>query len=194
MFQFSISPIPSFSWIILCMKQLSRIRFCFENKLTLLLLNSLFCLNWFYLLYILPSVSYIWTDDIASNYRSHLNIDFHRYLKSIHPKADEEVLLDILANTENNVQKASEKLSKMGYEKRDTTQPKVTNRDLEEQVLREQRERENTPPVLPKFKSNEEKAKSMNHNKYQLSNSSIPILKLCLHLQFAINCKPNIQM
>lgn len=72
MFQFSISPIPSFSWIILCMKQLSQIRFCFENKLTLLLLNSLFCLNWFYLLYILPSVSYIWTDDIASNYRSHL--------------------------------------------------------------------------------------------------------------------------
>lgn len=86
---------------------------------------------------------------------------FRRYLKSIHPKADEEVLLDILATTENNVQKASEKLSNMGYEKRDTTAPKVTNRDLEEQVLREQRERENTPPVLPKFKSNEEKSKSM---------------------------------
>lgn len=83
-----------------------------------------------------------------------------RYLKSIHPKAEEMLLLDILANADNNVQKASEKLSAMGYEKRDTTAPKPTNRTREEQVLREKIERENTPPPQPRLKSNEEKQKS----------------------------------
>lgn len=83
-----------------------------------------------------------------------------RYLKSIYPKAEEEILLDILANADNNVQIASQKLTNMGYEKRDTTAPKITNRDLEEQVMRDRREAENTPPPMPRFKSNEEKAKS----------------------------------
>lgn len=84
-----------------------------------------------------------------------------RYLKSIYPKAEETLLLDILANADNNVQKASEKLTTMGYEKRDTTAPKVTNRDREEQVMKERKEAENTPPSLPKCKTNEEKTKSM---------------------------------
>lgn len=83
-----------------------------------------------------------------------------RYLKSIYPKADETLLLDILANADNNVQIASEKLTTMGYEKRDTTAPRVTNRNKEEQVLKERREAENTPPPKPKIKSNEEKQKS----------------------------------
>lgn len=69
-------------------------------------------------------------------------------------------MLDILANADNNVQKASEKLGAMGYEKRDTTAPKVTNRNIEEQVLKERYEAENTPPPQPKFKSNDEKQKS----------------------------------
>lgn len=81
-------------------------------------------------------------------------------MKSIYPKAEETLLLDILANADNNVQKASEKLNTMGYEKRDTTAPKVTNRNIEEQVLKERYEAENTPPPQPKFKSNEEKQKS----------------------------------
>lgn len=70
------------------------------------------------------------------------------------------LLLDILANADNNVQKASEKLMSMGYEKRDTTAPKKTNRDREEQVMRERMEAENTPPPQPRLKSNEEKQKS----------------------------------
>lgn len=70
------------------------------------------------------------------------------------------LLLDILANADNNVQKASEKLSTMGYEKRDTTAPRPTNRTLEEQVLKERIVAESTPPPQPRFKSNEEKQKS----------------------------------
>lgn len=90
-----------------------------------------------------------------------MNIYIFRYLKSIYPKAEEMLLLDTLANADNNVQKASEKLTSMGYEKRDTTAPKKTNRDREEQVLKERIEAENTPPPQPRSKSNEEKQKSM---------------------------------
>lgn len=83
-----------------------------------------------------------------------------RYLKSIYPKAEEMLLLDILANADNNVQKASEKLTLMGYEKRDTTAPRSTSRNREEQIQKERIEAECTPPPLPRLKSKEEKQKS----------------------------------
>lgn len=83
-----------------------------------------------------------------------------RYLKSIFPKADETLLLDILANADNNVQIASEKLLSMGYEKRDNTAPKLTNRNREEQVMRDRKIAELTPPPQPKIKTNDEKIKS----------------------------------
>ncbi|XP_043648473.1 uncharacterized protein LOC122616945 isoform X4 [Drosophila teissieri] len=50
-----------------------------------------------------------------------------RYMKNIFPKADEELLLDILANADNNVQFASEKLISLGYIKRDMQQPHRPN-------------------------------------------------------------------
>lgn len=83
-------------------------------------------------------------------------------MKSIYPKAEEMLLLDLLANADNNVQKASEKLSSMGYEKRDTTTPKLPSRGREEHVQKEREkfEAENTPPPQPRLKSNEEKQKS----------------------------------
>lgn len=50
-------------------------------------------------------------------------------MKTIFPKADETLLLDVLANADNNVQKASEKLITLGYTKRDfAPPPKLTNR------------------------------------------------------------------
>lgn len=42
----------------------------------------------------------------------------YRYLKSVFPKVDETILLDVLEQSDNNVQKASEKLVDLGYEKR----------------------------------------------------------------------------
>lgn len=68
--------------------------------------------------------------------------------------------MDILANADNNVQIASEKLLAMGYEKRDTTAPKLTNRNREEQVMKERKIAENTPPPVPKIRTNDEKNKS----------------------------------
>ncbi|XP_030372228.1 uncharacterized protein LOC115622429 isoform X3 [Scaptodrosophila lebanonensis] len=51
-----------------------------------------------------------------------------RYMKNIFPKADEMLLLDILANADNNVQFASEKLISLGYAKRDVQPHKPNNR------------------------------------------------------------------
>ncbi|XP_075151441.1 uncharacterized protein LOC142225536 isoform X2 [Haematobia irritans] len=42
-----------------------------------------------------------------------------RYMKMIYPKADETLLLDVLANSDNNVQTASEKISSLGYTKKE---------------------------------------------------------------------------
>ncbi|XP_031631280.1 uncharacterized protein LOC116345757 isoform X4 [Contarinia nasturtii] len=103
-----------------------------------------------------------------------------RYLKSIYPKAEEMLLLDILANADNNVQKASEKLSSMGYEKRDTTTPKPTNRAREEQILKEKIERENTPPPQPRLKSNEEKQKIKNQLKGRYKDVAGRIITMAL--------------
>ncbi|KAM8709593.1 hypothetical protein ACLKA7_016407 [Drosophila subpalustris] len=50
-----------------------------------------------------------------------------RYMKNIFPKADEMLLLDTLANADNNVQFASEKLISLGYIKRDMQQPHRPN-------------------------------------------------------------------
>lgn len=44
-----------------------------------------------------------------------------KYLKNIFSKADETLILDVLANKDNNVQKATEELMSMGFAKKDTT-------------------------------------------------------------------------
>ncbi|KMZ00950.1 uncharacterized protein LOC6738965 isoform X2 [Drosophila simulans] len=58
---------------------------------------------------------------------NHIRLLLKRYMKNIFPKADEELLLDILANADNNVQFASEKLISLGYTKRDMQQPHRPN-------------------------------------------------------------------
>ncbi|KAF5276467.1 hypothetical protein FQA39_LY06536 [Lamprigera yunnana] len=46
-----------------------------------------------------------------------------RYMKFIFPKADETMILDILSNNDNNIQKVSEILLDMGFEKRENAKP-----------------------------------------------------------------------
>lgn len=71
-------------------------------------------------------------------------------------KAEETVILDVLANVDNNVQKASDQLIRMGFEKKDmAAAPRLSNRKKEEQAKRELVEP--TPP--PKIKTAEEKKK-----------------------------------
>merc|ERR1719427_1516697 len=78
-----------------------------------------------------------------------------RYLKSVFPTVEEYLLLDVLANSENNVQKATDKLSKMGYVKRETpAAPRLHAKKKEEERLAEKR----TPlPKPPPIKTDTEK-------------------------------------
>ena len=46
-------------------------------------------------------------------------------MKSVFPTVEEYLLLDVLSNSDNNVQKAADKLVKMGYVKRDTPSKKL---------------------------------------------------------------------
>ncbi|XP_070499731.1 uncharacterized protein [Chironomus tepperi] len=81
-----------------------------------------------------------------------------RYLKSMFPKCEETIILDILASCENNVQKASEQLIRMGYEKKEITPaPRLSHRKKEDTAVKKQQYVEPTPP--PKQKTFDEKKK-----------------------------------
>merc|ERR1719312_1223697 len=79
----------------------------------------------------------------------------NRYLKSVFPTVEEYLLLDVLANSENNVQKTADKLSKMGYVRRETpAAPRLHAKRKEEERLAEKR----TPlPKPPPIKTEKEK-------------------------------------
>ncbi|XP_058170402.1 muscle M-line assembly protein unc-89 isoform X3 [Anopheles ziemanni] len=53
----------------------------------------------------------------------HIRMLLKKYMKSIFPKAEETLILDVLANADNNVQSASQALLKMGYDKREQPVP-----------------------------------------------------------------------
>ncbi|XP_045542006.1 uncharacterized protein LOC106717087 isoform X1 [Papilio machaon] len=57
-----------------------------------------------------------------------------KYLKSIFPKAEETLILDILANKDDNVQKASEELISMGFTKKDTSIQKKKDKETPKPV------------------------------------------------------------
>ncbi|XP_076244767.1 uncharacterized protein LOC143185548 isoform X7 [Calliopsis andreniformis] len=87
---------------------------------------------------------------------THIRLLLKKYLKNVFPKVEETMLLDILEQSDNNVQKASEKLIDLGYEKRNPTAPRsLAKRKEEEQVKNVQAAP--TPP--PRMKSLEEKNK-----------------------------------
>lgn len=84
-------------------------------------------------------------------------------MKTIFPKADEMLLLDILANADNNVQKASEKLISLGYMRREMAPPpKVNNRTQEELQIQSKCSEEQTRIISLRQKefSEEEKLTS----------------------------------
>ncbi|XP_016956140.1 uncharacterized protein LOC108028701 isoform X4 [Drosophila biarmipes] len=85
-----------------------------------------------------------------------------RYMKNIFPKADEELLLDILANADNNVQFASEKLISLGYTKREMQQPHRPNNRPPELNQEQQAPADQGAvhiPLRPKEYTEEEKKK-----------------------------------
>merc|ERR550532_1524261 len=90
-----------------------------------------------------------------------------RYLKSVFPTVEEYLLLDVLSNNDNNVQKAADKLVKMGYVKRDTpSAPRLHARKKEEERLAEKRTPLPKPPPLKSEKEKQELRRKM-CNKYE---------------------------
>ncbi|CAH0547723.1 unnamed protein product [Brassicogethes aeneus] len=81
-----------------------------------------------------------------------------RYMKSIFPQAEETVILEVLQNNDNNIQKTSENLKEMGFDKKDTVkaaQQKLDQKKEEERIEEAKLDRPPTPP--PILKSTEEK-------------------------------------
>uniref|UniRef100_A0A182WBT1 WW domain-containing protein n=1 Tax=Anopheles minimus TaxID=112268 RepID=A0A182WBT1_9DIPT len=85
-----------------------------------------------------------------------------RYMKSIFPKAEETLILDVLANADNNVQTASQQLLTMGYEKREQPVPQRNSASRKgtgtSQATEDDKKEEPKTPT-PKLKSPEEKKK-----------------------------------
>ncbi|XP_011500005.1 PREDICTED: uncharacterized protein LOC105363901 [Ceratosolen solmsi marchali] len=84
-----------------------------------------------------------------------------RYLKNVFPKVDEYILLDTLEQCENNVQKATDKLLELGYEKRNPTAPSRLSIKKKEDEKSYTAPSAPTPP--PRMKSIEEKNKIKLH-------------------------------
>lgn len=90
-------------------------------------------------------------------------------MKSIFPEADETLILEILQNNEHNIQKVSDVLKEMGYNKKDTV--KVAQQKMEAKMEEKRKEEEEVQEVLPslqmKIKTAEEKEQSkIYQNKY----------------------------
>ncbi|XP_044766470.1 uncharacterized protein LOC123322590 isoform X1 [Coccinella septempunctata] len=80
-----------------------------------------------------------------------------RYMKSIFPKAEETLILEILSNHDNNIQKSSEKLREMGFEKKDSL--KISQQKYEMQIKSEEDKEEDpkSPSPIPKVLTTQEK-------------------------------------
>ncbi|XP_044588136.1 uncharacterized protein LOC123267530 isoform X3 [Cotesia glomerata] len=87
---------------------------------------------------------------------THIRLLLKKYLKNVFPKVDETLLLDILEQSDNNVQKASEKLIEQGYEKKNPTGPSKSLIRPKEDIHKVSKVAP-TPP--PRMKSAEEKTK-----------------------------------
>lgn len=91
-----------------------------------------------------------------------------QYLKSVFPTVEEYLLLDVLSNSDNNVQKAADRLVKMGYVKRDTpSAPRLHARKKEEERLAEKRTQLPKPPPIKTDKEKEDLRKRMK-DKYEV--------------------------
>jgi hypothetical protein len=106
--------------------------------------------------------------EMESSYTNQEQVEFaSRYLKSVFPTVEEYLLLDVLANSENNVQKAADKLVKMGYVKRETPAgPRLHAKKKEEERLAEKRTPLPKPPPIKTEKEKEELRKKMK-DKYE---------------------------
>ncbi|XP_066148142.1 uncharacterized protein [Euwallacea fornicatus] len=92
-----------------------------------------------------------------------------RYMKSIFPHADETIILECLQNNDNSIQMTSEKLSEMGYSKKEKMKPATpTSKSKTEEKKEVSVEKTKTPnlPVKTKTMEDKEKIKQNLRDKY----------------------------
>ncbi|XP_058463822.1 uncharacterized protein LOC131438055 isoform X4 [Malaya genurostris] len=99
---------------------------------------------------------------------THIRMLLKKYLKSFFPKAEETLILDILANADNNVQTASQALIKLGYEKREQQAvQRSSSRKGSEKEGHSEPSRSETPPAKPKTPEEMKKIKARLQSKYK---------------------------
>ncbi|XP_021697908.1 BAG family molecular chaperone regulator 3 isoform X4 [Aedes aegypti] len=105
---------------------------------------------------------------------THIRMLLKKYLKSFFPKADEDLILDVLANADNNVQTASQQLIKLGYEKREQSanqrgsSRKGSEKDGQSQSAADAKRAESqTPTAKPKSHDEKKKIKARLQAKYK---------------------------
>ncbi|XP_076265063.1 uncharacterized protein LOC143199151 isoform X5 [Rhynchophorus ferrugineus] len=60
---------------------------------------------------------------------NHIKLLLKKYMKSIFPRADETIILEVLQNNDNSIQRSSDVLRDMGYEKKETVKPSMAKVD-----------------------------------------------------------------
>ncbi|XP_052896188.1 uncharacterized protein LOC128303312 isoform X3 [Anopheles moucheti] len=114
---------------------------------------------------------------------THIRMLLKKYMKSIFPKAEETLILDVLANADNNVQNASQQLLSMGYDKREQPIPQRNSASRKgtgtSQATEDDKKEEQKTPT-PKLKSPEEKKKikSRLQTKYKDTPEKIILMAL----------------
>ncbi|XP_053682908.1 uncharacterized protein LOC128733380 isoform X2 [Sabethes cyaneus] len=104
---------------------------------------------------------------------THIRMLLKKYLKSFFPKAEETLILDILANADNNVQTASQQLIKLGYEKREQqtikrgSSRKDSEKDGRSSQTESRRSESQTPTPKPKTPEEKKKIKARLQAKYK---------------------------
>ncbi|XP_035917133.1 homeotic protein female sterile isoform X4 [Anopheles stephensi] len=114
---------------------------------------------------------------------THIRMLLKKYMKSIFPKAEETLILDVLANADNNVQTASQQLLKMGYDKREQPIPQrnaASRKGTGTSQATEDDKKEELKTPTPKLKSPEEKKKikSRLQTKYKDTPEKIILMAL----------------
>lgn len=81
-------------------------------------------------------------------------------MKSLFPQPDETVILDVLTSNDNDIQKTSDALKKLGFQRKDAIKADKQKAPTETQKKTEEKDENKTEDIsITKIKSIEEKEK-----------------------------------
>lgn len=92
-------------------------------------------------------------------------------MKSLFPQPDETVILDVLTSNDNNIQKTTEALKEMGFQRKDTTKVEKPK-----------------PPETPK-KDDEEKEENKMQSAPVVKIKSLAEKEKCKYIRYILSCR-----